>query len=49
MIVTEKKTEVLGKNYVEAPISPTEIPHKMTRDRTLTEISEIMAINNSRA
>jgi hypothetical protein len=48
MIVTGK-TEVLGENHVAAPLSPPETSHKMTRDRTLTEVSEIMAINNSRA
>jgi len=45
MILTGK-TEVLGKNPVAAPFSPPKISYKLTRDRTLTEVSGIKAINN---
>jgi hypothetical protein len=43
------KTEVLGENPVASPLSPPKIPHKLTWDRTLTEVSGIKAIKNFRA
>jgi hypothetical protein len=48
MILTGK-TEVLGENPVASPLSPPKISHKLTRDRTLTEVSGIKVINNFRA
>ena len=44
-----KKTEILGgKNPVVVSLSPPNISHKLNRDRNLTEVSEINAINNFR-
>jgi hypothetical protein len=45
MILTGK-TEVPGKNPVAMPLTPPKISHKLTGDRTLTEVSVIKAINN---
>jgi hypothetical protein len=48
-MILRGKTEVLGKNPVASPLSPSKTSHKLTRDRTLTEVSGIKAISNFRA